>query len=772
VRAAAALAALTLAGLAFAPSALDAADGAPPRRDPAIGYLYPAGGRRGTVVHVTAGGQYLARVSSACVSGDGVRVTVVRETKALSAEERQEVRRRIAAIRESRRPAAAAPRKAEPPAAEKPSEVALPDEPLLRDLDKFSDRGLDEVAARYLGVDGKRQMNAQLADTVELDVDIDSRAVPGEREIRLVTPAGLTNPLRFEVGTLPEIREEDSAEWRLEKTPPIELPVVVDGQIVPGDVDRFRFRAGRGAKLVVRVEARNLVPFLADAVPGWFQAVVAVLDARGREVACCDDWRFDPDPVLCYETPAEGEYVLEIRDALWRGREDFVYRVTVGEQPFVTRMFPLGVREGGACDAAVEGWNLPVARVALDSAPCAGGVRWATVVRDGQPSNRVPYGVDALPECRESHAEDDGVARAQPVETPVIVDGRIARPGETDAYAIEGHAGDEVVAEVTARRLLSPLDSVLRLVGTSGRVLAWNDDWDDGEPGILTHHADSYLRARLPADGIYEVRIADAQGHGGPEFAYRLRIGPPRPDFALVVTPSALSVARGRVAPFTVRAIRRDGFDGDVDVALSGASAGFVLSGARIPAGRDSVRMTLTATDESPDGPVALLLEGRARIGGADVRRAAIPADDRMQAFAYHHLLPAQEFLVDVTGGPKHVTPPTVAGDVPVRIPAGGTVRVRVAAAGLPAPQNLRLVPDESSGVVVEGFTAVPGGLEVVLGAAPGAAPKAAGNAVIEAVAVVAVPRPKDKTGTEERRYSLGFLPAIPFEVAGAPPDR
>src|SRR6185436_8276781 len=97
--------------------------------------------------------------------------------------------------------------------------VALPDYRVLRDLEKTSDKGLEEIAARFLGVDGKRQMNAQLADVVELDVEIDAHALPGEREIRLATAVGLTNPLRFEVGTLPEIAEQDSAQWRYETTP-------------------------------------------------------------------------------------------------------------------------------------------------------------------------------------------------------------------------------------------------------------------------------------------------------------------------------------------------------------------------------------------------------------------------------------------------------------------------------------------------------------------------------------------------------------------------
>ena len=122
----------------------------------------------------------------------------------------------------------------------------------------------------------------------------------------------------------------------------VKLPAVVNGQIMPGAVDRIRFSAARGQHLVLSVAARDLIPYLADAVPGWFQATMTLYDPRGKEVAYDDDYRFHPDPVLYYEIPTAGEYSLEIKDAIYRGREDFVYRISMGELPFLTGIFPLG----------------------------------------------------------------------------------------------------------------------------------------------------------------------------------------------------------------------------------------------------------------------------------------------------------------------------------------------------------------------------------------------------------------------------------------------
>ncbi len=69
---------------------------------------------------------------------------------------------------------------------------------------------------------------------------------------------------------------------------------------------------------------------------------MTIRDSQGNELAYGDHYRFHPDPVLYCKIPKSGQYVLEIRDALYRGREDFVYRVALGELPFVTDIFPLG----------------------------------------------------------------------------------------------------------------------------------------------------------------------------------------------------------------------------------------------------------------------------------------------------------------------------------------------------------------------------------------------------------------------------------------------
>ncbi len=86
---------------------------------------------------------------------------------------------------------------------------------------------------------------------------------------------------------------------------------------------------------------------------------------------------------------------------------------------------------------------------------------------------------------------------------------------------------------------------------------------DDGGPG---YSKDSLVHFTAPADGDYLVRIHDVGGLGGDDYAYRLDIRNPRPDFRLSATPANPSVPRGGAVPVTVEARRIDEFNGPIQV--------------------------------------------------------------------------------------------------------------------------------------------------------------------------------------------------------------
>jgi len=578
--------------------------------EPHIGYVYPAGAKQGMTVDITVGGQFLEDTEEALFTGKGVRGRVVGYHKELTPQEINRLRNRKEKLEQSME-------------GQSEEEQSKMETQLADILDEFKAQGCNEKG-RYLKgrrPDFKKQPNAQIREQVTLRCTVNQNAEPGAYELRLKTPRGLSNAIIFHVGKVPEVREVEPNDRNPEEEQRLTIPIVVNGQVMPGDIDRFRIHADQGQRLICKVAARSLVPYLADAVPGWFQAALTLYDGEGKELVFVDDDHFDPDPLLVYDIPADGDYVLEIRDAIYRGREDFTYRLTVADARSMD-VPVLAAAQGPACQKG-------------DTA-------------EAEPNN--------TPKT------------AQSIELPAVLHGRIDKSGDADLYAFEGQAGQSVVIETRARRDGSPLDSVLQLKGPDGKLLAVSDDHVDRREGLVTHHADSYINEQLPADGCYVVHVADIQGKGSGEHTYRLRVTPSRPGFDLRVTPAALSATPGGTVPVTVHVFRRDGFDGPIELALAQNLLGCRLSGTVIPSGVEKVHATITVPWKTGEGGVELSLEGRARVNGRVVTKAAVPAEDRMQAFLWRHLVPVEQLVLSVVGGPRIV--------VQADLPASGTLEL------------------------------------------------------------------------------------------------
>ena len=134
------------------------------------------------------------------------------------------------------------------------------------------------------------------------------------------TDAGGTSPsgLPFRVSSLANALEQEPNN-DVKSATTAEASMAFNGIIAePGDVDCFRFGAKKGQTFDVECHSRRLRSGL--------DPVVSVLAADGRRIAGNDDSK-GPDSVLRFDVPADGEYVIEVKDHLGRGRPDFTYRV-------------------------------------------------------------------------------------------------------------------------------------------------------------------------------------------------------------------------------------------------------------------------------------------------------------------------------------------------------------------------------------------------------------------------------------------------------------
>jgi hypothetical protein len=347
----------------------------------------------------------------------------------------------------------------------------------------------------------------------------------------------------------------------------------------------------------------------------------------------------------------------------------------------VTSLFPLGGRVGAPVKITTTGWNLESGELTPPGPHAVAGIHLLAARSKGLVSNRVPFALDILPECLEQEPNNT-LKQAQPVQLPVIINGRVDRPNDWDVFRFAGLAGQTVVAEVYARRLDSPLDSVLKLTDAKGKLLAWNDDHEDLGSGVNTHHADSYLQARLPANGIYYVHLGDTTRNGGAEYSYRLRISEAQPDFALRVVPSSVSLRGKSSTQLSVYVIRKDGFTGPIKLGLKDPPPGLSASPLSISGTQQVVRLTLKTTLVDTPEPVNLTVVGAAMIAKQEVSHDAVPAEDRMQAFLWRHLVPASELKLLVFDPNYQPQPARVA---PVRPPKEVEPKSEVASTNSPA---------------------------------------------------------------------------------------
>ncbi len=758
------------------------------QKNPHIGYIYPSGLQQDTAMEIVVGGEDLAGTKEVHTSGDGLHFRVVGHASPFSESALNMVEqkmRQISEIRASGRTTAAdgsvrhnmgsmlMAAKAADEFRTTASALGL-DDPSLRGFSEF----------RRTLANPKRQPNAQIAEMVTLYVTVSPNAEPGRREMRLKTPWGMTNPLYFHVGAAREYREKEPNDstpddgvlagkvMDMEVSNLESLPVILNGQVMPGDVDRFSFEAIKGTRLVAAVDARSLVPYLADAVPGWFQAILTLYDAQGSEVAYADDFRFAPDPVICYEIPESGEYVLEIKDSIYRGREDFVYRIALGEEPFLTSVFPLGGPADSETEVTLSGWNLPFDKTTFVTRGKPAGIQQLCVSNGKWKSRPVPFAVDTLPECLDAEP-NNRADKAQSVTVPTIVNGHIDKPGDWDVFRFKGRKGEQIALEVLARRLASPLDSLLKLYGPDGKLVAANDDYIDKWLGVTTHYSDSYLCVVLPSDGAYTLRLADTQNKGGGAYAYRLRIAPTRPDFDLRVVPSTINAASGSTVPFVVHAVRKDGFEGDITLRLRDMPKGFALGGARIPAGRDKVRLTLSVPPIKRKKPIPFQLEGCAQIAGREVSRTAVPSEDMMQAFLWRHLVPMERGTVHISRQGSLTAPLMRQGDSPVRITRRGTGYACFSVPRDLSAEQVRFeLDDPPKGIEIRQIWA--DGPEAFVSFTLNEdepTPQPSGNLILSVFLEKTLPPAEEGGEPRIDRSEIGMLPALPF-VTELPPSQ
>lgn len=426
-------------------------------------------------------------------------------------------------------------------------------------------------------VDG-RHVTAKL--TVAADAPL------GRRMLRVLGgDNGLTNPRSFLVGRLTEVLEatDDRA------VQDVPTPVVVNGRINPTvDVDRFRFVGRAGQSIVAAVMAQRIDVFKPH--PAYDQCNLDVelelLNDRGIVIATGGD-TLGLDPAVQCTLPADGNYTVLLKGLGYHGFPEAVYRLTLGEVPYPTAIFPAGGRRGETLDVEIAGFNIaPNTRVKVQ-VPTDADLPLIDVLFPGASEGNqfltflCSSDTEVL-ETSEPHLRD----QAQPVVHPCTVNARFLTSAEEDWYLLDLKAQEGVLIEIVAdRHLRSPVDSRVEVYDATGRKLAENDDGSPLQSECLHDYnsLDSWLPFTAPGDGKYFIRVVNQGSEVGPRAVYRLSIRPFGPDFELYHWPDAVPVwGAGSSATFVVQELHRGGFDGEIEIRVEGLPPGWTAPTRRV----------------------------------------------------------------------------------------------------------------------------------------------------------------------------------------------
>jgi hypothetical protein len=144
----------------------------------------------------------------------------------------------------------------------------------------------------------------------------------GLQEIVLDAGNGKTNPVPLYVSDLVQVNEVEPNDTLATATR-IAIPCGVNGRIDKArDLDHFVFAAKKGQAIRFEVKARRFGTQFRSAL----DSVLDVLNKKGDVLATNDDTN-GKDSLIVFVPPADGEYVLRIRDLNSKGGPTFVYHV-------------------------------------------------------------------------------------------------------------------------------------------------------------------------------------------------------------------------------------------------------------------------------------------------------------------------------------------------------------------------------------------------------------------------------------------------------------
>ena len=395
-----------------------------------------------------------------------------------------------------------------------------------------------ELAAKFVG-----DVKGTIEKTLKLpDQPADEHRVVIEQDGQLAPSANLVRVSPF--ANVMEVEPNDSAKTATPMEG--ELPRAFNGVIEKeGDSDWFKFAAKKDQVLDINVYARRLRSPL-DPVLNIFHA------ADGKQIQGNDD-NNGPDSYYRFTAPADGEYVLRVKDHLDRGGEEFVYRVEVTPvEPKLVLTIPL------VANNSQERQTIVVPR----------GNRFATLIR----ATRSDFG-GAL------KLSIPNLPAGMTMSEALVADGVDVVPVVFEAAADAPTAG--ALVDVTG----APADGKQQV----------RSEWTQTADLVIFGNQVAYYQAK-----VNKLAVAVAE-----KAPFKLSL----------VQPKAPLVQSGSM-PLKVVAERREGFKGAINLSFPWSPPGVGAGGATIAEGQNEAVIPLNASGEAQVANWKVCVLGSSDAGG------------------------------------------------------------------------------------------------------------------------------------------------------------
>ncbi|WP_417382525.1 serine protease [Gimesia sp.] len=494
----------------------------------------------------------------------------------------------------------------------------------IEDADElsFSHEGI--TATPSLGKDGLPVPN-KYTITISKDCPL------GIHEARVMTRLGVSSSRAFNVGRLPETSQA-AANTTLETAKKLELNSICNAVMSRQKIDYYTFEAGKDQRVIVDCAAKG--------IDSKLNPVVIIADERGMDLVV--ERR---GGMLDFNVPDTGKYIIKVHGLTYDGGPYHFYRLAV---------------KNVARDEIVP--RMPsIKKVSAFSWPPA-GLTNETLKPESEPNN--------------THAE------AQKITLPCDISGSFFPAADVDTFEFTAKKGEVWWVEVASERLGRPTDPsiVVQHVSGSGSEVKITDlvelsdipspvrvssnGYSYNGPPYNAGSSDILGKVEIKQDGVHHLQIRDLFGgtRNDAKNIYRLIIRKAAPDYALVgwalhmnlrngdrnALSKPIALRGGATMPLEVVVVRRDGFDGEIELFMENLPEGVSATGLKIGKGKSSGTMLISAAEGAPRGLTSAKFFGRATIADQIVTRPCYLASMQWPVKNAWSEVPSPRLMADV----------------------------------------------------------------------------------------------------------------------------